>query len=169
MSIINKYIDQENFWFWLFDYVLSVHLSAISSITHMAFTIINTDLSSTTVLTMVYLVDFLFYSKILFGFTLSYVDSSSGIKMVRAKQIVKRYLKNEFAFDLFVCFPFEMLIYFHRSSYVRFGYLNRVCRFYYAYKYYNMCVHKLNISKHLRWSYISYWTIFRVQVMANAW
>lgn len=169
ISTINKYIDQENFWFLLFDYILSVHLSAISSILHMAITIIDTDLPSTTILTIVHAVDFLFYSKILFGFTLSYVDSNSGIKIVRAKQIMKRYLKNAFAFDLFVCFPFEMPLYFYKLSYVKIGRLNRVCRFYYAYKYYRMCVHKLTISKHLRWSYISYWTIFRVQIMANAW
>ncbi|KRT79809.1 cNMP binding protein [Oryctes borbonicus] len=105
------------------------------------------------------------------GFTLQYIDVTTGMIQRQPKKVMTRYLKSWFWFDLLTCMPFE---YFLRltdvtNRYSGFGLLNRAFRYYYIMHYYNICSYKLNISKHLRWTHLIYRTFFVTQLMVNIW
>ncbi|KAK9703896.1 Cyclic nucleotide-binding domain [Popillia japonica] len=148
---VNNYINVEGFWYWLFDYMLNVHCAAITSIANMAFICIYLN------------------REILLGFHIAYVDPNTGILELRSRKIVTRYLTTEFALDLFSCFPIEFLVQFVIPKFTKLSTFNRVFRFLLMSKYYRTCKQKLILSKHLRWSYLIYWSMIRLQLIASIW
>lgn len=165
---VNKYVNQESFWFWLWKYMMNVHVSVISSLV----VLIDMCWATSTpwsVRTFIYLIDVIYLSKIFLGFTLQYIDVSTGIVETEPKKIVVAYLKRWFWFDLFTCLPFEVLVGLIWTKYKAYGSCNRVLRYFYLVNYYNVCNYKLNISKHLRWTYLIYKTLFNLQFMVNIW
>lgn len=170
ISKINRFINVESFWFWLYDYILNVHIASIASILILAFSSVYFDKdASNTLVVLFYLVDVIFYIKIFLGFHVAYVDTTTGLLELKAKKIALRYLKTNFALDLFSCLPIELVVLYFTTKYVKIATFNRVSRFWFMYKYYTACKQKLILSKHLRWSYLAYWTMFRLQLMASAW
>lgn len=167
---VNNYINVEGFWYWLFDYMLNVHCAAITSIANMAFICIylNREVHMS-LLILFYAFDSIFWLKILLGFHIAYVDPNTGILELRSRKIVTRYLTTEFALDLFSCFPIEFLVQFVIPKFTKLSTFNRVFRFLLMSKYYRTCKQKLILSKHLRWSYLIYWSMIRLQLIASIW
>lgn len=166
---INKFINIQSFWYWLFDYLLNVHLAALASIFHMALVCIYLKKEiRDTFLILFYIVDVIFYLKIFLGFHLAFVEPSTGLLVLKAEFIIKRYLTTNFALDLLTCLPIEIVANYF-TVHVKLYTLNRVGRFLFMTNYYSTCKQKLILSKHLRWSYLIYWTMFRLQLMASIW
>lgn len=164
-------MNQESFWFWLWEYMLNVHFSVISSLV----LLMNICMRHTTNTNLVFLLfvhgmDVIYLSKVFFGFTLQYIDVNTGIVQRQPKQIMVRYLKGCFLFDIFTSIPLEYVVtVVGLEGYSNFGTLNRVFRYFYIVRYYNICSYMLNISKHLRWTYLIYRSLFYTQVMVNIW
>lgn len=168
---INTFINIEGFWFWLLDYILRVHLAALSSIFIMACLCfyINKDIDNPIIIIM-YIIDLIYILRIILNFHLAYTNAYTGVVVYNARMIALRYLKTDFALDLISCIPIEVSFWLGNvSQYCKFLIFNRVCRFVLMFKYYNVCKKRLILSRHLRWSFLIYWTVFRLQLMANLW
>nr|XP_022912668.1 uncharacterized protein LOC111423625 [Onthophagus taurus] len=151
-------------------YIVCVHISFITSTASLLNLCINIKTPTPLVLMLLFsLSDVIFAINLLIGFSMYYQDPYSGVLEKIGKNIAIKYLKSYFTFDLLICFPFEQIgSLFMTSGSKLFG-INRIIRYYYLVDYYNQCNAKLTVSKHLRWTYLLYKTLFYIQLTANVW
>ena len=168
---LNALVDQESSWFKGYQYLTNVHVSALTSIVILTNVCVNPKMRSSFHMKLfLYVTDLLHASRIFFGFTLEYVSPDTGIAQTDPKKIAVRYLKSQFLFDVFCYVPFEVFAdVAWVKSYLKIFTLNRAFRYLYMIVYYRQCSYKLAISKHLRWTFLIYRTLFQVQLMTNVW
>lgn len=162
------------------NYITSVHLASISSLIYLFLIVIlnwkNEALSNTVIwiiFSLTWCNDFIFSFNLYIGFHLAYRDPESGLKVTNFGMIGRRYFcsLSRFWLDLLTCIPVDalMFIFIHENNTLRYGFINRTFRFLYLTKYYMYQQHNLNLRAHLRWTYLIYWILYTVQVMACLW
>ncbi|XP_022919020.2 uncharacterized protein [Onthophagus taurus] len=170
IATVSKYIEEDSKSFRIFVYILNVHIASISSVGFLAYAFIDAGKSPHfTFYIVLYLLDLLFFIKIFFGFHLPFVDLITGFKVLNAKIIAKRYAKKNFVVDMASLFPFEIISWNLYPNWIKVFTLNRTLRILYLYRYYQSCINKLTVSVHLRWSFLVYSTLFKLQFMHSIW
>ncbi|GJQ67379.1 hypothetical protein Trydic_g8265 [Trypoxylus dichotomus] len=162
-------INPETRWYLAYNYILSVHISTITSMLVIA-VVARMDVEKSYYL---YLVDVVFLTRILIGFHLSYVDHETGIFVRNFKSIAKKYATewNGFWFDLFTCFPLELIATTITNNKIVYFccWCNRSIRLLHLTFYYNNCKNKLTVSRALKWTYLMYLIAIVIHFMATIW
>ncbi|XP_022918862.2 uncharacterized protein [Onthophagus taurus] len=167
-------INPSSKWFGWYEYLLMMHFAPLSSIFTIAWIIIQ-DLKLRQILTL-YFIDFIFLSKMVFSFFLTYTDHETGLRVKSFRLIIKRYfLKFDgFATDLITCAPIDIVASAFGSAYItpyykQFYMLNRSLKFIHMINYYNICKNKLTVSKSLKWTFLVYVLSLLIHFMSCIW
>ncbi|KAF5281795.1 hypothetical protein FQR65_LT14542 [Abscondita terminalis] len=167
-------ITEKTKWYGWWRYVVYMHVAPISTILLMVLTVVwppAEKLTSTTKI-IIYLLDILFYFKIIFEMRSCYEDLESGILITNSRLILKRYVRSrQIWIDVLTCFPFEVFVGFASSngnSIKKFTY-NRFFRCVHLFQYYNRSRNQLYFGRHLKQFHCFYWLCLTFQLIACVW
>lgn len=167
-------IDETDKQYRLFNYLVSVHLAALSSLWYsfvVAMLPLEDQYSIWLTLITAIIIDLIFVMKMFAGCHLTYIDPESGILITKMSLIRKRYFCSllRFWFDLVTVLPLNIIFKFTVEEYLRYGYINRIFRWFYLFMYYKQEEEDLNVKIHLRWTYLIYTMLFYMQIAACLW
>lgn len=177
ITFSNLLIRETNTNYRIFNYIVSVHLATWSSLWYSVFIVMLPYSEGTITIRLVNLiiaciVDLVFIGKMFVDSHLTYVEPESGILVTDMSLIRKRYFLSlrRFWFDLFTTIPVNLIIKLMRKDeYVRYGYINRVFKWFYLVMYYAQEERELNVKQHLRWTYLIYTMMLNIQTAVCVW
>lgn len=175
-SFVSFLIYENSKHYRLFNYLICVHLATWTALWYSLVVAVlplqhpNSKLA--TIITAC-IVDLIFIVKMIIDSRLSYVDAESGILVTDLPVIRRRYFLSLSRFWLNLCttLPVNLFILCATSKqlYIRFGYINRIFRWYYVVLYYRNEQRDLNVKPHLRWTYLIYNLLLSVQIATCVW
>lgn len=176
ITLSNLLISETDKRYRLFNYIVSVHLATLSSLWY-TFVVVMLPMedkaSRLVTLLITVLIDLIFIGKMFVESHLSYTEPESGILITDKSLIRKRYILSlhRFWFDLFTTIPLNIviLLIYTNGQYTKYGYINRMFRWFYLIMYYRKEEYDLNVKQHLRWTYLIYVMILNIQMAACIW
>lgn len=168
-------ISETNKRYRVFNYLVSVHFSTLSSLWY-SFVVVMLPMEDkasrwATLITAIF-IDLIFVGKMFVESHKTYIEPESGILITDKSLIRKRYFLSlqRFWFDLFTVFPMNIVILLYTDDqYTKYGYINRIFRWFYLIMYYRKEEYDLNVKQHLRWTYLIYVMIMNIQTAACIW
>lgn len=175
-GFINYTMNNQSLWFMYMDYFIFVHIAPLFCIVYLLyFYILHASLEPPLDNFEKWLLitcDCIFIPRILLEYFLHYVDTETGMTVIIPIKIIKRYVYSfNFWLDLLGALPAEIIfrVVDDDNFRIRVATGNRLLRFIYLIRYYYRQNSKLNISRHLRWTYLLYISTFQIMFLATLW